>query len=193
MNVFGRVIRKLQRIFRRFHLDKKLWLIALDFLPQRYTFNLWHRSLLRKLHFHMQKSGAKIIEFQDVYLIVHWSDFPPIGSGPSASLYILEEEVMRLDCFGGSDGHMHFNPEQSYLINRLDRSKTPRIYFPEGSRQDHIERAVFELKYNVRNALATNVLPEIQNYPLDIRQLEAAADQMQRLMTKMLVGDLVAA
>ncbi len=192
MSVFDKAVRKLKRIFLRFHLDEKLWLLALDCLPQRYVFALWHRSLPRKLDFHIQKVGATTIKFQDAHLIVHWSDFPPVGSGPSASLYILQQEVMRLDCFGGDDGHMHFNPEQCYLINRLDKSTIPRIYFPAGSRQDHIARATFELKYNFHTALATNVLLEIQNYPLDANQLAAAADDMHRLMTEMLVKDLVA-
>ena len=192
MTILGRVIRKFKRVFGRFHFDKKLWLFALSVLPQRVTFGLRHRSLPRKMYFHMRKAGARVIQLQEACLIVHWSDFPPVGSGPSASLYVLEEEVMRIDCFGGVDGHMHFNPEQDYLNNRLDVARTPRIYFPEGSRQEHIDRAVFELKRNVSAALAMNVLPAIQDYALDFDELEAAAEQMRGLMTKMLVKDLVA-
>ncbi|ESA36054.1 hypothetical protein N836_08725 [Leptolyngbya sp. Heron Island J] len=192
MTIFGRAIRKFKRVFGRFHLDKKLWLFALGVLPQRVAFGLWHRSLPRKMYFHMRKAGARVIQLQDAYLIVHWSDFPPVGSGPSASLYVLEEEVMRIDCFGGIDGHMHFNPEQDYLNNCLDIARTPRIYFPEGSRQEHVDRAVFELKRNAPTALAMNVLPMIQNYSLATDELDAAAEQMRGLMTKMLVKDLVA-
>lgn len=191
MTIFVRAIRKFKRVFSRFHLGKKLWLLALGCLPQKYVFNLWHRSLPEKMQFHMQKADAHTIQFQDACLIVHWSDFPPIGSGPSASLYVLGEEVMRLDCFGGNDGHMHFNPAQDYLNNRLDAARTPRIYFLEGNRQDHVDRATFELKRNVSAALAMNVLPNIQNYSFDTRELEAAADQMYALMTEMLVKGLV--
>ena len=191
MTIFVRVIRKFNRVFSRFHLGKKLWLLALECLPQKYVFNLWHRSLPEKMHFHIQKADAHVIQFQDACLIVHWSDFPPIGSGPSASLYVLGEEVMRLDCFGGNDGHMHFNPAQDYLNNRLDVARTPRIYFLEGNRQDHVDRATFELKRNVSAALAMNVLPNIQKYSFDTTELEAAADQMYALMTEMLVKGLV--
>lgn len=192
MNIFGRVIRKFKRVFGRLHLDKKLWLLALELLPQKQVFSLWHRSLSRKMYLHMRKAGAHVIQVQDACLIVHWSDFPPVGSGPSASLYVLEEEVMRIDCFGGRDGHMHFNPEQDYLNNRLDVARTPRIHFPEGSRQEHVDRAMFELKRNVPTAIAMNVVPEIQNYSLDSKELELAADQMHDLMTKMLAKGLVA-
>ena len=193
MTIFGRAIRKFKRVCGRFHFSKKLWLLALSVFPQRVAFGLRHRSLPGKMYFHMRKAGARVIQLQDAYLIVHWSDFPPVGSGPSASLYVLQEEVMRIDCFGGVDGHMHFNPEQDYLNNRLDTARTPRIYFPEGSRQDHVDRAVFELKRNVSAALAMNVLPAIQDYSFDFDELEAAAEQMGGLMTNMLVKDLVAA
>ena len=193
MTIVGRVINKLNRIYNRFNLGKKLWLLALDYLPQKHAFSLWHRSLPAKMQYHMRKSDARIIQVQDACLIVHWSDFPPVGSGPSASFYVLEEEVMRIDCFGGNDGHMHFNPAQDYFNSRLDLARTPRIYFPEGSRQEHVDRATFELKRNIPAALAMNVLPNIQNYSLDARELEAASEQMHQIMSEMLVKELVPA
>ena len=189
--ILKRIVRKLERISSRFELGKKMWLAAYSTLPQTPVFRWWRGNLKNRLSFHLQKSDVQVIEFQGAQLLVHWSDFPPIGSGPSASLYILEEEVMRLDCFGGEDGHMHFNPPQLTLVNRLDSNKTPRIYFPPGSRQEHVDRAAFELKKNVVAALEMNLLPEIQNYRLDAHEVEAAAERMHGLMTNMLTQELV--
>ena len=72
---------------------------------------------------------------ENVRLEVYWRD-DRAGRGPAASLYVYDDEVLRLDCFDGDQGHCHVNIRQN---------KGHRWYYPEGTVQQHIERSAFEL------------------------------------------------
>ena len=67
---------------------------------------------------------------EDVLLQVYWRDDVG-GRGPAASLYVYDDEIMRFDCFGGDNGHCHFN---------LRQTRGRRWMYPEGSFQDHIHQ-----------------------------------------------------
>ena len=115
-------------------------------------------------------------------LWVYWSDVPNVGRGPSASLFVLGEEVLRLDCFGGSEGHMHLNPEQQRFSGRV----TARLYFQDGSRVEHVDRVAFELIANTDAALKSNGLSRVRNFPIDQNALADASNQMRHLMQELL-------
>ncbi|UHD15893.1 hypothetical protein [Thiocapsa bogorovii] len=130
-----------------------------------------------------------MIDMSGMRLAVYWSDVPGVGTGPSASLYVLEEEILRLDCFGGQDGHLHVNPEQYDLYTRFS-GHTPRIYFPPGSRQEHVERAAFELRRNAVAAARMSPIERIRACPLAEEDLASAAESMRRIMSRMLTEHL---
>ena len=71
---------------------------------------------------------------------------PTVGPGPGASIYIRDDEVMRFDCFGSDLGHYHFNIRQAKFF--VNGEKT-RIFFPEGTVQDHIDQAAVQLRRNL--------------------------------------------
>ncbi|MEQ9464038.1 MAG: hypothetical protein RJQ10_10275 [Haliea sp.] len=75
------------------------------------------------------------------------------GRGPCASLIIAGDEVMRLDCLGRNRGHMHINLKQT---RGFHNGGSARLYFREQSIAGQIERACFELEYNLPYALAVN-------------------------------------
>jgi len=91
---------------------------------------------------------------------------------------------MRIDCFGGTAGHMHVNPVQQSLL--VGWKKTPRLFFPPGSSESQIERAVFELTANTELALQTNQLARIRNFPIKKRSLEDASEKMEALMNDLI-------
>ncbi len=124
----------------------------------------------------------KISPQQNVELWVYWSDVPNVGRGPTASLFVLREEVLRLDCFGGSEGHMHLNPEQQWFFGRI----TARLFFQDGSRAEHVGRAAFELIANTDAALKFNILSRVRNFPIDQNALADASNQMRLLMQVLL-------
>lgn len=104
------------------------------------------------------------------------------GEGPAASLYILSEEVLRLDCLGGDRGHMHFNMREAMIT---PGGGSTRIYFEPGTMADHIERAVFHLKKNSDYGIGLNPGPRIRKVVLDRDRLAVAAEWMRQTMTEL--------
>ncbi len=164
-----------------------LKILGAAILPQPILYRLWHAARRGQPRTDLDTaSDLRVTTPQEgVRLEVYWSDVPNVGRGPSASLFVLDEEVIRIDCFGGNDGHMHINPEQVRIILRHD---PPRFYFPEGSREDHIERATFELATNTASALKLNMLARVREFPIHMGKLAAAAGQMADEMNDLLVS-----
>jgi hypothetical protein len=166
--------------------EKVLKQLALTVLPQRLLYWLWH---LRRRGKPRTEDGTatdcRVIPVQDgVHLDVYWTDVD-LGPGPGASLYVLDEEVLRLDCFGGKTGHMHVNPIQVNLA--LDWNVTPRFFFPPDSVDKHIERGAFEVAMNVPAMLQTNQLARIREFPIERKRLAVAAGEMRVYMGELLV------
>ncbi len=162
-------------------------ILAYNILPEPIFYRLWHFSRRRNPRTERDTVfDHRVTTPQEgVHLEVCWSDVPNVGRGPSASLFVLREEVVRFDCFGGNAGHMHINPEQ-IQINL--RSLVPRLYFPSGRHEDHIERAAFELATNTTAALKLNKIARIREFPIDTRKLAVAAGQMADDMYNLLVS-----
>ena len=155
--------------------------LALAVLPQPILYRLWH--LRRRRRPRTADSNAmdqRIIPICDsAYLEVYWTE-APLGRGPCVSMFVLLEEVMRIDCLGGTAGHMHINPVQQSLI--VGWKTTPRMFFPPGDREHQIEQAVFELIANTELALQTNQLARIRSFPIEKKSLEDASEKMKTMM-----------
>ena len=82
--------------------------------------------------------------------------------GPRIRLLVLGEEVLRLDCFGGKHGHWHINPNQVKLLGGR-----ARLYYPQATREEHVERALFDLAHNAGAALRMSHVPGVRHFPLD--------------------------
>ncbi len=158
--------------------------IALIVLPEPIFDRLLHYITRQRPRTALETASdrRKILPQEDVELWVYWSDVPNVGRGPSPSLSVLREEVLRLDCFGGSEGHMHLNPEQQRLSGRVG----VRLYFQDGSRAEHVDRAAFELIANTDAALKSNGLSRVRNFPIDQNALADASNQMRLLMQELL-------
>jgi hypothetical protein len=115
---------------------------------------------------------------KNVLLEVYWVD---LGRewGPAASVFIGAHEVLRLDCFGGRTGHLHANPRQQV-------GRRSRMYFPEGSIEEHIDRAAFELERNLAWCLDRNYLRSINRLHVDAEAASAASAWMRRAMRELL-------
>ncbi len=161
---------------------KDPWRIALLFLPQPLVYELWHQKVIKNRRPDQKTaSDVRVLRPQEgVILEVYWARVP-VGWGPAASLSILKEEVLRLDCFGGQFGHMHFNPIQGLLLEE-SRFPHPRIYFQPGSILQKIERSAFELTHNAMYAKGTNLLRRVRRFPLDQMALKEAALEMIKHM-----------
>jgi hypothetical protein len=110
---------------------------------------------------------------EEVFLDVYWRD-DDLGRGPAASLHARGVEVLRLDCFGGDQGHLHLN---------LGSGVSPRWYFAPGTAEEHIERACFELEHNFAIALSVCRDPALEGLKLrGVRMAEVAAEARGRLL-----------
>ncbi len=114
----------------------------------------------------------------DVELDVYWVN-EEFGPGPAASLCVLEDEVMRLDLFGGRNSHLHLNLIQS---RRVPDGGAARCAFPDASLEEHIRRAGFELANNAPYAFRTNQDARVRALEPDAESLARAARWMQEEM-----------
>lgn len=155
--------------------------VAMCLLPAPILYRLWHlRRRARPRTADSTAGGQRVIRIKDgAYLVVYWGDVR-IGCGPCASMFVLREEVLRIDCLGGTMGHMHVNPVQLGLL--VGWRKTPRQYFPPGTWAEQIDRAVFELTANTAVALETNQLSRIRRFVIEKDELDEAGRQMGAYM-----------
>lgn len=111
----------------------------------------------------------------DVCLDVYWREDPE-GRGPACSLYARGLEVLRLDAFGGDQGHLHVNAAPG-----LDK----RWYFQPGSVEEHVERAAFEIATNVNAILKLHREPSVERLWVDRERLREVASQARNLMLEL--------
>lgn len=118
----------------------------------------------------------------NVRLESYWRDDAG-GRGPAASLYVYDDEIMRFDCFGGDNGHCHFN---------LRQTRGRRWMYPEGSFQDHIQQSLFDLRTNLNFCLQTHQDERVQEVQIAQESLKQAAHQMEAhllVLAEKLQGD----
>lgn len=121
-----------------------------------------------------RRDVASIPVQPEVELRVCWKQLE-IGHGPAASLFVLGDEVLRFDCFGAGRGHYHaelVQPERA----------TGRIYFPERSVEEQIERSLFELTRNLAYYLQRNPRRDVRRFCVDPAALEQACAEARRRM-----------
>ena len=162
----------------------KRWL-ATHLLPEEFLYRLWRRRTARTPRSALATaSDLHIIDIQaDMRLDIYWAN-RQLGPGPGASLFVLGDEILRLDCFGtaGLGGHYHINPRQI----ELSSPGPARLFFPPGSHEEHIERAAFELERNLPAALAMNREARIRRFEVDHTRLARAGKEMRQAMRAML-------
>ena len=163
--------------------------LALSVLPQPILYRLWHlRRRKRPRTADSNVMDQRIIPIRPgAYLEVYWTE-APLGRGPCVSMFVLLEEVMRIDCLGGTAGHMHINPVQQSLL--VGWKTTPRLLFPPSGRESQIDRAVFELTANTDLALQTNQLARVRNFFIEKKSLEDAAELMKTSMNELMAAHL---
>lgn len=165
-------------------LENFLKQLAVATIPAGLLYRLWHK---RRKGLPRTEDGTtdqlKTIAIQDgVRLEVYWSVVEQ-GAGPCASLFVLDDEILRIDCFAGDNAHMHINPVQHNLP--LAWHITPRIKFPRGDARAQIERGVFELTRNTPAALQMNQLARLRRFSINGQALKLAGDAMRAYMLEL--------
>jgi hypothetical protein len=143
----------------------------------------WARSKMQRRAASVSVGPSTILPIsENAFVKVYWVN-EEFGPGPSASVYVENDEVMRLDAFGGRRGHMHFNTHQA---RQLPKGGVARVYFVEGDIFAHIDRSAFELKVNLAYALKTNRDPSIRRFRVDPQKLSVVAERMRDAMRQLM-------
>jgi hypothetical protein len=143
----------------------------------------WERSKMQRRAATVGVGPSTILPLsENAFVEVYWVN-EEFGPGPSASVYVEGDEVMRLDAFGGRRGHMHFNTHQT---RPSPEGGVARIYFVEGDIFSHIDRSAFELKVNLAYALMSNRDPSIRRFRVDPQKLSVAAERMREAMRRLM-------
>lgn len=127
---------------------------------------------MRKGELQMANQKHDLVEYpiqENVVLQAYWRDDVG-GRGPAASLYVFDDEIMRFDCFGGDNGHCHFN---------LRQTRGRRWMYPEGSFQDHIKQSLFDLRTNLTFCLKTHQDERVQEIQIAQESLEQASQKVE--------------
>lgn len=121
---------------------------------------------------------------EGIRLDVYWLG-GAAGPGPCASLVVLGDEVLRLDCIGPGRGHMHINMKQT---RGFHNGGLARLYYREQAIGEQIERACFELEHNLLYALQTNAAARVRRVRLTDAEratcLRFMRDEMQELLER---------
>lgn len=165
------------------------WAGAKRCLPMPLLYEIWSRNTARRRRTDLA-TATDVRAFDagpGVRILAYWSDVPRVGKGPSASVYVREEEVFRVDVFGNDQGHMHVNPDQIAL-----QAGTTRFFFPAADLDDQIDRGLFEIARNTPAAAAHNMLRRVRRCPIDPTALARAAEEVRAhwlLLADRHVGD----
>ena len=98
-----------------------------------------------------------------VKLDVYWLELPH-ASGPAASFYVHDDEVMRLDCLGEAQGHLHINMKQ---LRAISSKETPRFFFFGQTHREQIDEAAHHLGRNLEFCLQTNLDRKVRSFQPD--------------------------
>lgn len=112
---------------------------------------------------------------EDFYIDVFRKDLP-IGVGPALSVYLFGHEVLKFDCFGKNEGHFHVKS----IVP--DKKTQTRIYFYESSREEQIERTLFELLHNLSYYQIRCPQRGVRDLKIDYTKLEQHIPTIRSLM-----------
>jgi len=132
-----------------------------------------HKGRLRP-NYEVRNDLRRISAGEGVRIEVFWKDLP-IGRGPAASVFMLDEEILRFDCFGADDGHMH----AAYFLPVRGES---RLRLRETTVEAQIDRTVFEIEHNLDYYQARNADPQIRQLQVDRERLHRAMTHARKLM-----------
>lgn len=109
---------------------------------------------------------------EGIEFVVYWKALE-IGVGPALVVQTAAVELMKFDCFGGTDGHFHIAP-----------AYRTRLAFVEDTVDEQIARTGRELRRNLGRYLAAHPRRAISTIALDQGRLDAAVDRAEELLRR---------
>jgi len=110
-----------------------------------------------------------------VCLTVFWKVLD-VGRGPATSLYIHGLEVLKFDCFGEHQGHYHI------ALRGDEGASQIRLFLPEPTVEEQIDRMWFELTTNLDYYLQRNPDPRVRKTRVAPENIEKLRAQIKATM-----------
>lgn len=155
------------------------------------VFSYMYARSLKKQHLHKSKKDKirkDVVDFEigdNVGLEVYWKVLN-VAEGPSLIFHALGYEILRFDTDINGQGHCHVQ-----LIECQPKCKE-RLFLPETTVEEQIERAIFELEKNLYYWLQRHPDRQIRLLKIDQTRLkiatEKARDKMLEYAEKIKVG-----
>lgn len=102
----------------------------------------------------MRKDVVRYPVQDHAFVDVFWKSLD-YGRGPSMALVVHNVEVVKFDCFGEGVGHYHLH------------ASADRHHFEEKGVGEQIDRALLELRQNIRRYLGSSAYSKVRDFPLD--------------------------
>lgn len=134
-----------------------------------------HRGWLRA-NYGTRRDLRRIPVGDAVRIEVFWKDLS-IGRGPAASVFLLDGEILRFDCFGPGDGHVH---AAFFLAGKAES----RLYMPETTVAAQFERAMFEIERNLGYYQARLADSRLRRLAIDPEALGRASQEARVIMQR---------
>lgn len=96
--------------------------------------------------------------------------------GPAVFLVVHGSEILKFDCYGTPVGHYHAATPYPHGIRR---GLAGRIWLPEATIEEQIDRAIFELCRNANYHLRTHPRRKVRDTVLDEQRLAAVCAEMR--------------
>jgi hypothetical protein len=117
--------------------------------------------------------------FLEAYWIDRTSSQGTRDLGPAVFLVVHGSEILKFDCYGPPVGHYHVATPYPYGIGK---GLAGRIWLPERSVDEQIDRAMFELCRNANYYLRTHPRRKVRSTVLDEGRLAAVCVEIRAKM-----------
>ena len=99
--------------------------------------------------------------------------------GPAAFLVVHGSEIIKFDCYGSPAGHYHVATPYPHGIRK---GLSGRIWLPEKTAEEQVDRALFELQRNANYYLQTHPRRKVRNTRISEQRLAVVCQQMKSKM-----------
>ncbi|MTJ54230.1 hypothetical protein FJR38_17025 [Anabaena sp. UHCC 0253] len=145
------------------------------------VFSYMYARSLKKQHLYKSKKDKirkDVVDFEigdNVGLEVYWKVLN-VAEGPSVIFHALGYEILRFDTYINGQWHCHIQ-----LIECQPKCKE-RLFLPETTVEEQIERAIFELEKNLYYWLQRHPDRQIRLLKIDQTRLKIATEKAREKM-----------
>ena len=173
------------------HIVPERWRPRFHFITRNVPRHWWYLTNDRRLWWFTgvadeMKNRKNLVRHdlqEECFLESYWIDRTgPDGNrewGPAIFLVVHGSEIIKFDCYGSPAGHYHVATPYPHGIRK---GLAGRIWLPEKTAEEQVDRALFELQRNANYYLLTHPRRKVRNTRISEQRLAAVCEQMKSKM-----------